>query len=626
MKQSFNYWKKRELANQLNQIKDEKETMSQIEKNFVITLADVEHQIKVFYERYAKTEGISIEEAQKRVSEHDVKAFQKKAKEYVKNKDFSPEANAELKLYNATMRINRLELLKAEINLHLTNLTEENNKEITDHLEKLGKTEYARQAGILDTELRYSKEGIKAIVNSDYKYGNFSKTLWTNQKALMNTIEVMLRRSIIQGGNSTELVGRLRKQFDVGVHEAKRLLVTEAARVQGDVQIDSMEQAGYEEYVYLSEPTACSICKPLDGQHFKIKDREVGVNYYPMHPFCKCSSAAYYDSEKLDREIEEYRKARGLDNNLQENDKGDIIKDNNNLLKEVYKGLEKSNAKEMFGDKYYTDYKDFIKQVEDERMLKLYKHLSGDINYYPLKEVYAYARGAMVQINKSDFEGKKYGRVSPKGLVLFHENGHALDKLGMEILTGETSIGSGVFIKRKTYGLTYEVEQKITHASGLPKYKLKETINKDIWTYINGDLPTLGSLGKKPRKKAEKEVWEQKYKELSDKIQNNKSRILKELRDLAKESEINGDIDYLSAVSDMFESTGWFGEFPIGSGHGKKYWTRPGSAETEFFAHAQEMLVSPKHKEIFEKVFPNALKVYETIIDDIIQGVDKNDD
>ena len=626
MKQSFNYWKKRELANQLNQIKDEKETMTQIEKNFVITLADVEHQIKVFYERYSKTEGISIEEAQKRVSEHDVKAFQKKAKEYVKNKDFGPEAKAELKLYNATMRINRLELLKAEINLHLTNLTEENNNEITDHLEKLGKTEYARQAGILDTELRYSKEGVKAIVNSDYKYGNFSKTLWTNQKALMNTIEVMLRRSIIQGGNSTELVGRLRKQFDVGVHEAKRLLVTEAARVQGDVQIDSMEQAGYDEYVYISEPTACEICKHLDGQHFKIKDREVGVNYYPMHPFCKCSSAAYYDSEKLDKEIAEYRKARGLDKNLQEDEKDGMIKENNNLLKEVYKTLEKSNAKEMFGDKYYTDYKDFIKQVEDKRMLKLYKYLSGDINYYPLKDVHPYAGGATVQINKNDFEGKKYGRVSPKGLVLFHENGHAIDSLGMKILTGETSIGSGVFVKRKIYGLTYEEEQRITHASGLPKYKLKETINKDIWNYINGDLPTLGSLGKKPRKKAEKEIWEQKYNELSDKIQNNKSRVLKELRDLAKESEINGDINYLNAVSDMFESTGWFGEYPIGGGHGKKYWTKPGSAETEFFAHAQEMLVSPKHKEIFEKVFPNALKVYETIIDDIIQGVEKNDD
>ena len=370
MKQSFNYWKKRELANQLNQIKDEKETMTQIEKNFVITLGDVEHQIKVFYERYAKTEGISIEEAQKRVSEHDVKAFQKKAKEYVKNKDFSPEANAELKLYNATMRINRLELLKAEINLHLTNLTEENSKEITDHLEKLGKTEYARQAGILDTELRYSKEGIKAIVNSDYKYGNFSKTLWTNQKALMNNIEVMLRRSIIQGGNSTELVGRLRKQFDVSVHEAKRLLVTEAARVQGDVQIDSMEQAGYEEYVYISEPTACDICKHLDGQHFKIKDREVGVNYYPMHPFCKCSSAAYYDSEKLDKEIAKYRKERGLDKNNKEDEEADndidlMSKSKEFKIKNAINEDIKFSAKKVHGTKYDIWTQDNTKKIRD---------------------------------------------------------------------------------------------------------------------------------------------------------------------------------------------------------------------------------------------------------------------
>ena len=366
MKQSFNYWKKRELANQLNQIKDEKETMTQIEKNFVLTLADVEHQIKVFYERYSKVAGISIEEAQKRVSEHDVKAFQKKAKEYVKNKDFSPEANAELKLYNATMRINRLELLKAEINLHLTNLTEENNKEITNHLEKLGKTEYARQAGILDTELRYSKEGVKAIVNSDYKYGNFSKTLWTNQKALMNTIEVMLRRSIIQGGNSTELVGRLRKQFDVGIHEAKRLLVTEAARVQGDVQIDSMEQAGYEEYVYISEPTACDICKHLDGQHFKIKDREVGVNYYPMHPFCKCSSAAYYDSEKLDKEIAEYRKARGLDKKKDvENDVDLMSKSKEFKIKNAINDDIKFSAKKVYGTKYDIWTQDNTKKIRD---------------------------------------------------------------------------------------------------------------------------------------------------------------------------------------------------------------------------------------------------------------------
>lgn len=330
-KRSFNYWKKRELANQLNQIKDEKVTIANMEENFNIALEDIEQQINVFYERYAKSQGISIEEALKRVSEHDVKAFEKKAKEYVKKKDFSPEANAQLKLYNATMRINRLELLKAELNLHLTDMTVKNSDLIEKHLEKLADSEYARQSGILDTKLRFSKEGVKAIVNSDYKYGNFSKNIWTNQEALMGNIATMLRRSIIQGANPTDMIGRLRSQFNVSKHEAKRLLVTEASRVQGDVQLDAIEQAGYDEYLYISEPTACEICKQLDGKHFKIKDREVGVNFYPMHPYCKCSSAAYYDSEQLDKEIAEYRKERGLD----KAEESGIIKDGNLFEKMV---------------------------------------------------------------------------------------------------------------------------------------------------------------------------------------------------------------------------------------------------------------------------------------------------
>ena len=345
-KQSFSYWKKRELANQLNQIKDEKVTIENMEENFNLALEDIEQQINVFYERYAKSQGISIEEALKRVSEHDVKAFEKKAKEYVKKKDFSPEANAQLKLYNATMRINRLELLKAELNLHLTDLTVKNSDLIEKHLEKLADSEYARQSGILDTKLRFSKKGVKAIVNSDYKYGNFSKNIWTNQEALMGNIATMLRRSIIQGANPTDMIGRLRSQFNVSKHEAKRLLVTEASRVQGDVQLDAIEQAGYDEYMYISEPTACDICKQLDGKHFKIKDREVGVNFYPMHPYCKCSSAAYYDSEQLDKEIAEYRKERGLDNNLQDDNKGDIIK-GESVFDKMSNGLQFQNRQRL---------------------------------------------------------------------------------------------------------------------------------------------------------------------------------------------------------------------------------------------------------------------------------------
>ena len=61
----------------------------------------------------------TLAEAKKRVSELDIKAYERKAEKYVRDKDFSEETNAEMRLYNATMKINRLEMLKANIGLEL---------------------------------------------------------------------------------------------------------------------------------------------------------------------------------------------------------------------------------------------------------------------------------------------------------------------------------------------------------------------------------------------------------------------------------------------------------------------------------------------------------------------------
>ena len=49
----------------------------------------------------------------------DIDAYSRKAAQYVKDKNFSKEANEEMRLYNAAMKINRLEMLKANIGMHL---------------------------------------------------------------------------------------------------------------------------------------------------------------------------------------------------------------------------------------------------------------------------------------------------------------------------------------------------------------------------------------------------------------------------------------------------------------------------------------------------------------------------
>ena len=76
-------------------------------------------------------------------------------------------------------------------------------------------------------------------------------------------------------------------------YNSQRLMITEMTRVQTEVQRLSYKNAGIDEYEFIAEPSACDICKPLDGKIFKLKDMQGGINAPNMHPNCRCSTAPY---------------------------------------------------------------------------------------------------------------------------------------------------------------------------------------------------------------------------------------------------------------------------------------------------------------------------------------------
>ena len=67
------------------------------------------------------------------------------------DKNLSSEAKERLKLYNLTMKINRMELLKSTIGAEMVRYTEEARKQFEQNLSSRAQEEYRRQAGILGT-------------------------------------------------------------------------------------------------------------------------------------------------------------------------------------------------------------------------------------------------------------------------------------------------------------------------------------------------------------------------------------------------------------------------------------------------------------------------------------------
>lgn len=297
---NYRYWVEREKAQRELYIKEEAQQQKEIERIYNDMFRWAEDEINRFYGKYADAEGIDITEAMKRVSQADIAEYERLAKQYVKDRDFSDRANAEMRLYNATMKINRLEMLKARIGLHLVDGINDLDKYYEKCITDRTRAEIERQAGILGETVSVADTVRRAnnIVNATFFNATYSERIWSHQDRLRSMISVELQKGLIAGVGSRQMASNIRKEYDVSASDAHRLMVTELRRCQTDVAMDSYKSSGVERYVYLAvNPRACPICLEINGKDFPVADAEPAKNAPPMHPRCHCTTAPYVDED-----------------------------------------------------------------------------------------------------------------------------------------------------------------------------------------------------------------------------------------------------------------------------------------------------------------------------------------
>lgn len=299
-KNSADYWRDREAAQRKKDIVDQMAYNREIRRIYRETLDNVQREIDAFYGRYAEKEGITLAEAKRRVSRIDMEAYERKAERYVKERDFSKQANEEMRLYNLTMKVNRLEMLKANIGLELVRGFDDLNKTFDEKLTRHATGEFERLAGILGDSVRNNSELAHAIVNASFHNATYSDRIWAYQDLLRDEIGKQVQTGLLQGRNSMELARAVQKRFDVSRSDAERLMMTEMRRVRTEVAKQSYEQNGNTQYQFLAlGGNPCNDCADLDGRVFPVKEMMPGTNAPPMHPRCLCSTAPYWDEAKF---------------------------------------------------------------------------------------------------------------------------------------------------------------------------------------------------------------------------------------------------------------------------------------------------------------------------------------
>lgn len=294
-KQSREYWRDREIEHAKQRIKEEKEIIKKLAQLNNSASAEIEKNVSYMLERYAEKNELTMAEVQKRLTAFDIRDFEAKAAQYVREKDLSDRANREMAIYNLKMKSSRLDLINAHINLEASALTGEVEKVVANGLAELARSEAARQSGILGQAIILDAKGVEFIATRQFQGDDFSDRLWKNKQLLHSELQKRLNESIRTGQGAKDAARKLRKTVEQSKFNAERLMITESARVQSEVQKESFAQADIDQYEFIATEEACKVCTPLDGDIFNVADARPGKNMAPMHPFCKCSAAPYVE-------------------------------------------------------------------------------------------------------------------------------------------------------------------------------------------------------------------------------------------------------------------------------------------------------------------------------------------
>lgn len=551
----------------------------------------------------------------------DVQHFQDKAKKIVEQAnqmrkagkrvtyaDFSKAVNDQMRVYNATMRISRLEMLKSQIGLEMVQSGIDVDKALHDKLSQDYIDEVKRQAGIMGVTAKpsmWTDSKVAKVIMGQTESANFSQRLWANQAALKAQLDQVISTGIIQGQNPREMATKLKANVAKTItnyrYVTERLARTESARVQFRAQLDSLIQYDYKYCKWHAEPSACKVCLEIvnndpDGNGRGIYEVD-DVPIVPVHPNCRCSISAYW----VNGQDNSYRGRHSRQNSKALNKVKDKSSNDNDLLK-----------------KYANE--NMIKMLGKDTTVRYARGLESAPE--PLRKMYSkYSKSFMVENVESDSAERCFYRPRTKGVTLntrvINMNGKNKDRKPVDVIYHEL----GHLIDDRSLN---GAERNVFGDTMASRQSLSFYADKD-WQAYNANLSKDINTKEDLMKVADPKVYSSdyfyggvklSYKKNGTFTAATKRNLGAQLHydELRREIHKNGWLAYTD-VSDMVEAT-TKGKYQLGYGHGKKYWSYNGMKDKEFFAECSSATINnPDSLKVIKKHFPNAYKKYLDIVD-----------
>lgn len=314
------YWTDRAERNYIAGEKEALQVAKEIQANYKKCIKEIEEKINAFYGKYAKQNGITLEEVKKLLNKSELKSFKEYLTECIEFKKQNNIPTKEYELLKLKTKVTRWDELKTEIQFELDKLTKTSEEKIgallyNNYEDGYYKTIFNSQQFIGHTTSfnGLNKPTIGKAINTKYLGDNYNTLIWKNQSKLMTTLNQEIPRGLTLGYNPRKLASQTVKRINTNYNNIVRLIRTEYSRILNDATLMGYKASGISQYEILAtleqKDRTCGYCQELDyrnsGKAINIDEAETGVNYPPFHPNCRCTTIAHFEKDEIDEMTDE---------------------------------------------------------------------------------------------------------------------------------------------------------------------------------------------------------------------------------------------------------------------------------------------------------------------------------
>lgn len=305
---SREYWEKRKAWEMYNAMQTAEDAAEELKKVYFLASDEITEEIKRIARRFQLKHKLTEKDARRLLSKvknpEDITMLIQALKANPQMADLA----AELESQAYAARIRRLQATQEAMDAAALGIFGKVRKKMTDVLSKIGQASYfheifglQQRAGAAFAISPLDQKRLETVLKRRWSGQNFSARLWKDTDRLAAAVKEQILLELLTGKREHDISQEIAARFSVGYNDARRLIRTEASYVTNQMQLEAYKEMGVTKYIYVAtlDLRTSKICRSLDKKTFEVKDATVGVNYPPMHPWCRSTTMEWVSAELL---------------------------------------------------------------------------------------------------------------------------------------------------------------------------------------------------------------------------------------------------------------------------------------------------------------------------------------